>query len=121
MYHISGPHAINQRGYCNHPCLEHPWVAAHPSAFLFCKIIYATKTDILTAYTDGCNHFNFPLASTRLAFRKVLPTYLAPFKLVIIKVRDLPEKDFPLLSRDKDKPDPYVRIRFTEIETGKVF
>jgi len=50
--------------------------------------------------------------------QKVLPTVLAPFKLVIIKVSDLPETDFSL-SKDNRKPEPYVRIRFTEIETGK--
>lgn len=65
-------------------------------------------------------HFHFPFA-----FRKVLPTVLAPFKLVIIKVYDLPDQDPHFgdvqVKKNSTKPEPYVRIRFTEIENGKVF
>ena len=68
----------------------------------------------MNTHRDVCSLFNCPFA-----FRKVLPTVLAPFKLVIIKVSDLPETDFSS-SKDNKKPEPYVRIRFTEIETGKV-
>ena len=44
---------------------------------------------------------------------------LPPFKVIILSVRDLPNVDVAMSKEDK-KADPYVRIRFTEIETGKV-
>merc|ERR1719333_2018669 len=51
--------------------------------------------------------------------KKVGHAFIPPFKLVIIKVRDLPDADKSL--RKDDVTDPYVRVRFTEIEGGKEF
>lgn len=50
---------------------------------------------------------------------KVGPEPLPPFKLVILGVRDLPDTDVSM-SKESKKSDPYVRIRFTELDTGKV-
>ena len=85
------------------------WVVAYPSSLRLLGENTSSRLSIVVSLQYICNLF---------AFSKVGNAFIPPFKLVIIKVRDLPDKDKSL--RKGDDTDPYVRIRFTDLETGKV-
>ena len=46
--------------------------------------------------------------------------FVPPLVLCIIKVRDLPDMDAGETTLPDNITDPYVKIRFKEIRTGKV-